>query len=96
MQLRSAALSRARWTYPTDLWQDLYAKDDMKESGKLYKTAVIAIHALVGWAYCGTLIGIGRELLPMQATLVVHALGAPVGFALISLVYYRKFAFTSP
>ena len=32
----------------------------------------------------------------MHATLVLHAVGAPVGFALISLLYHRKFAFTSP
>jgi hypothetical protein len=32
----------------------------------------------------------------MHTTLVVHAVGAPVGFALVSLLYYRRFAFTSP
>jgi len=68
----------------------------MKEPGRLYKTAVIAVHALVGWAYCGVLIGVGRQLLPMHTTLVVHAFGAPVGFALISLFYFRRFGFTSP
>ena len=68
----------------------------MKKRGRLYKAAVIVTHGLIGWAYCGVLIGIGRQFLPMHATLVVHAVGAPVGFALISLSYYRKFAFTSP
>jgi hypothetical protein len=68
----------------------------MKERGRLCKAAVIVTHALVGWAYCGLLIAVGRQLLPMHRTLVVHAVGAPVGFALISLLYYRKFAFTSP
>jgi len=32
----------------------------------------------------------------MQATLVMHAIGAPLGFVLISLLYFKKFAFTSP
>ncbi len=32
----------------------------------------------------------------MQATLVMHAIGAPLGFALISLLYFKKFPFTSP
>ncbi len=68
----------------------------MKNPGRLYKAAVIVTHGLIGWAYCGALIGVGRQFLPMHATLVVHAVGAPVGFALISLLYYRKFAFTSP
>jgi len=68
----------------------------MKEPGRLYRTAVIAVHALVGWAYCGTLIGIGRHLLPLHTTLVVHAIGAPVGFVVISLFYYRRFGHASP
>ena len=32
----------------------------------------------------------------MQTTLVIHAIGAPVGFAVISLFYFRKFGFSSP
>jgi hypothetical protein len=68
----------------------------MKELRRLYKAAVITVHALLGWAYCGVLIGVGRQLLPMHATLVLHALGAPVGFALISLFYYRRFGYSSP
>jgi hypothetical protein len=68
----------------------------MGKPGRFYKAAVIAMHALAGWAYCGVLIGIGRRFLAMHTTLVVHAVGAPVGFALISLLYYRRFAFTNP
>jgi hypothetical protein len=76
--------------------EDLRNKDDMKERGRLCEAVVIAAHALVGWAYCGMLIGVGRQLLPMQATLVVHAIGAPVGFVVISLFYYRRFGYSSP
>jgi hypothetical protein len=76
--------------------EDLRGRNDVKKPGRLYKAAVIAMHALVGWAYCGVLIGVGWQILPTHATLVLHAVGAPVGFALISLLYYRKFAFTSP
>jgi hypothetical protein len=68
----------------------------MVKQGRLYKGVVVALHAVAGWAYCGMLIGIGRQFLSMHATLVVHAIGAPVGFALISLFYYRRFAFMSP
>jgi hypothetical protein len=31
----------------------------------------------------------------MQTTLVMHAIGTPLGFILISLLYFKKFAFTS-
>jgi len=57
---------------------------------------VILAHAVVGWAYCGAIIGVARQFLSIHTTLIVHAIGAPVGFALISLFYYRKYAFTSP
>lgn len=57
---------------------------------------VILLHALAGWAYCGALIGVGRRMLPMEGALVVHAIGAPVGFAAISWFYFRRFAFTTP
>ena len=32
----------------------------------------------------------------MRTTLVLHAVGAPAGFALLSFLYFRRFAFTSP
>jgi hypothetical protein len=60
------------------------------------KWSIIIGHALLGWMYCGALIGIGRQFMPMQETLIIHAIGAPVGFTIISLVYFKKFAFTSP
>jgi hypothetical protein len=60
------------------------------------KIAIILTHALVGWIYCGALIGIGRQFLSMQATLIMHAIGAPLGFILISLLYFKMFGFTSP
>lgn len=50
--------------------EGLRGRDDMRKPGKLYKAAVIAMHALVGWAYCGVLIGVGRRLLPMHTTLI--------------------------
>ena len=57
---------------------------------------MILAHAVAGWAYCGAIIAVGRQFLSIHTTLVVHAIGAPVGFALISFFYYRRWAFTSP
>jgi hypothetical protein len=68
----------------------------MKKAGTYYKTAVIITHALVGWAYCGVLIAVGRRMLSLQATLLLHAIGAPVGFGLISRFYHRRFSYTRP
>ena len=69
---------------------DLVAKVNMPT-----KVAIILGHALVGWMYCAALIGIGRQFMSIQATLVVHAIGAPLGFILISLLFFKKYAFTS-
>ena len=68
----------------------------MTKPGKRQRAAVVVVHAVVGWAYCGALVGVGRQFLSMHTTLVLHAIGAPVGFALISLFYYRSYGFTSP
>jgi hypothetical protein len=60
------------------------------------RAAIVLASAIAGWAYCGALIGISRQFWSMDTTLVVHAIGAPIGFALLSFLYYRFFAFTSP
>jgi hypothetical protein len=62
----------------------------------LKKTFITLSHAFVVWALCGATIGIGRSVIGMERTLVVHAVAAPVFAALVSLVYYRKFNYTTP
>ena len=32
----------------------------------------------------------------LQNTLIIHAIGAPVYFAVVSLIYFRKFNYTTP
>jgi hypothetical protein len=60
------------------------------------KTAIILAHALIGWAWCGALMGVGMELFSVQVAIIVHLIGAPVGFFVLSMFYFGKFAFTSP
>ncbi|HXY49085.1 MAG TPA: hypothetical protein VEI01_06510 [Terriglobales bacterium] len=57
---------------------------------------MILAHALAGWAYCGLLIDVSRQFLPLPKTLIVHAIGAPLGFGAIALLYFRMFAYTNP
>ena len=57
---------------------------------------MILIHAFVGWGLCGAIIGIGRKVTSMERTLILHAIGAPVFFAIIALVYFKYFSFTTP
>jgi hypothetical protein len=60
------------------------------------KTLIILVHAFIGWVLCFATIGIGRAVTTMEITLMVHAILAPIFFAGISLVYFRKFHFTTP
>ena len=56
----------------------------------------VVIHGLVGWAICGATVGIGRQLLPMNVTLIIHAVVAPVAFGLLTWHHMRRFPDSSP
>ena len=60
------------------------------------KVVVILAHAFVGWALCAATMGIGMAVTTLDNTLIAHAIGAPIFFAAVSLVYFRKFNYTSP
>ena len=57
---------------------------------------IILVHAFIGWALCAATMGIGMAILPMQIALIVHAIGAPIFFTAISLIYFKRFNYTSP
>ena len=60
------------------------------------EAAITLAHAFVGWALCFATIGIGRATTSMSNTLVVHAIGAPIYFAVVAWVYFTKFNYTTP
>jgi hypothetical protein len=60
------------------------------------KLVTIFFHAFVGWALCAATMGIGMATLGLQNALVVHAIGAPIFFTLVSLIYFNKFHYTTP
>ncbi len=60
------------------------------------KILVILAHAFVGWMLCAATMGIGMATTTMNNTLVIHAIGAPIFFAGVSLIYFRKFNYTAP
>lgn len=66
----------------------------MKRLG-LKEIGIITLLGVVGWALCGAIIFIGRSFMDMQTTLIVHAIGAPIIFTLISMLYFSKFKYTS-
>lgn len=60
------------------------------------QTIIILCHAFVGWVLCAATIGIAFNITSAFNALVIHAIGAPVFFGIISWNYFRKFHFTTP
>ncbi|MBC8374899.1 MAG: hypothetical protein H8E26_02570 [FCB group bacterium] len=57
---------------------------------------VLFLLGLLGWALCGTIMFVGMALIDLQTTLIIHLIGAPIIFTLISLFYFTKLNYTSP
>jgi multisubunit Na+/H+ antiporter MnhC subunit len=62
----------------------------------IQKIAILLAHAFVGWMLCAATMGIGMSISSLENALVVHAIAAPIFFTIVSLVYFRKFNFTTP
>ncbi|MFC1550281.1 hypothetical protein ACFL46_03215 [Candidatus Neomarinimicrobiota bacterium] len=62
-------------------------------SKKFIKTLAFAF---LGWALCGAIMGIGMATMTLEATLIVHAVGAPIIFVILSLIYFRYFNYYLP
>ena len=60
------------------------------------KIFTILIHAFIGWAICAAIMGIGMQIFSMKTTLIIHAIGGPLAFLIISLIYFKKFNYTTP
>lgn len=60
------------------------------------KLVIILVHAFIGWVLCAATMGIGMATMTLESTLIVHAIGAPIFFAVVSLIFFRKFNYTTP
>ncbi len=60
------------------------------------KLVIILGHALIGWALCAATMAIGMAVTSLKNTLIIHAIAAPIFFAIVSLIYFRKFHCTTP
>ncbi len=60
------------------------------------KVVTVLVHAFVGWALCGATMGIGMATTSLQNALIAHAIGAPIFFFIVSLIYFKKFNYTTP
>lgn len=60
------------------------------------KLVTIFVYALIGWSLCAATMGIGLATLPLQTALTIHATLAPIFFILVSLIYFKRFHYTTP
>jgi hypothetical protein len=60
------------------------------------KIITLLVHAFVGWALCAATMGIGMAATSLNNALIIHAIGAPIFFMIVSMIYFRKFNFTTP
>ena len=60
------------------------------------KIFTILVHAFIGWALCTASMVIGMATMSLESALIVHAIGAPIFFTFISLIYFKKFNYTTP
>ncbi len=57
---------------------------------------IILVHAFIGWALCTASMVFGMMTLTLENALIVHAIGAPIFFTIVSLIYFQKFSYTTP
>ncbi len=60
------------------------------------KLITVFFHAFVGWALCAATMGIGLATTSVENALFIHAMGAPIFFAIVSLIYFKRFKYTAP
>lgn len=68
----------------------------MQEMATARTFFIAAALAVVVWANCGAIMGIGPQFLSMETTLIVHAIGGPLGAAVAAWIYYRFFGDLAP
>lgn len=56
----------------------------------------VIVFGLVGQMGCWGLMIAGQATTTIENALIIHALGAPIIFGIISYIYFRKYNFTSP
>jgi len=62
----------------------------------IFVAIIILILAIVGWALCGLTMAVGMNITSITNALIIHAIAAPIIYYFISLLYFKKFNYTTP
>ena len=68
----------------------------MENAMNIKKVLIILAHAFIGWALCTASMGISQATTTIENALIIHAVGAPIFFTVVSLNYFKRFNFTTP
>ena len=60
------------------------------------KLLIILIYAFIGWTSCGVIMFIGTAVTSEFIALIIHAIAAPIIFAVVSSYYFKRYDFTTP
>ena len=67
-----------------------------KGTRMIQKFFVAFVFAVLVWANCGAIMGVGPQFMSMETTLIVHAIGGPLGAIIATMIYYRFFGDLAP
>lgn len=60
------------------------------------KLLVVLIYAFIGWTICGAVMFIGTAVTSELIALIIHAIAAPIIFAVVSSYFFKRYNFTTP
>jgi hypothetical protein len=60
------------------------------------KLFFVVTHAFIGWVLCAAIMGISLAVTSLDNALIIHAIAAPIFFAIVSWFYFQKFNYTTP
>jgi hypothetical protein len=63
---------------------------------QIKKFGVVLTFALVTQMLCWAIMVVGRMVTSLENTLIEHAIGTPIIAILVSLIYYKKFNYSTP
>jgi len=68
----------------------------MMEKIDYIKLLIVSIYAFIGWTLCGVVMFIGTAVTSEFIALIIHAIAAPIIFAVVSSFYFKKYDITTP
>ncbi|MBY8987178.1 MAG: hypothetical protein KGD61_01900 [Candidatus Lokiarchaeota archaeon] len=66
------------------------------EVSRVKKAITVIIFGLIGQALCWITMNVGFAITTEIIALIIHAILAPVFFFMVSVIYFKKFNYTTP